>query len=80
QGSSQSGSSGQGSNQQSGSNQPSPGQQAPRGRGQRGRAPQSPHTPTEGKLDDLDNYSRKLQREEARRHATGKAADPQHDW
>jgi len=75
------GAGGQGSNQpQNGSNQPSPGQPAPRGRSQRGRAPQSPRTPTEGKLDDLDNYSRKLQKEEARRHATGKAADPQHDW
>ena len=80
--------SGQGSNRQSdqngqnGSGQDQSGQNqsgAPRGRSQR-RSPQSPKTPTEGKLDDLDNYSRRLQKDEARRRATGKTSDPQHDW
>jgi len=76
----QNGQQGQGSNQpQNGSNQ---GSNAPpqRGRPQRGRGPQSPKTPIEGKLDDLDNYSRRLQKDEARRRATGKSSDPQHDW
>jgi hypothetical protein len=94
QGSDQNGSNGQGSNQQNGSNgqgsnqqgsnqsgdQNSQNGQQPRGRPQRGRSPQSPKTPTDGKLDDLDNYSRRLQKDEARRRATGKASDPQHDW
>jgi hypothetical protein len=93
QGSDQNGSNGQGSNQQNGSNGQGSNQQGsnqsgdqngqngqPRGRPQRGRSPQSPKTPTEGKLDDLDNYSRRLQKDEARRRATGKATDPQHDW
>jgi Ca-activated chloride channel homolog len=78
----QNGSNGQGSNQQ-GSNQPGDqtGQngQNPRGRSLR-RSPQSPKTPIDGKLDDLDNYSRRLQKDEARRRATGKASDPKHDW
>jgi hypothetical protein len=53
----------------------------PKGPASRGRtAPRSPRTPAEGKLDDLDDYSRRLQKDEARRHATGRAADPQHDW
>jgi hypothetical protein len=78
----------QGSNQpndadqgQQGSGQNPSGQSpnSPRGRTQR-RSPQSPKTPTEGKLDDLDNFSRKLQKDEARRRATGKSTDPQHDW
>ena len=58
-----------------------PGDRNPlRGRPPRGRGPQSPRTPVDGKLDDLDNYSRRLQKDEARRHATGRASDPQHDW
>jgi hypothetical protein len=65
--------------QGSGQNQSGQNQNGPRGRGQR-RSPQSPRTPTEGKLDDLDNFSRKLQKDEARRRATGKSSDPQHDW
>jgi len=53
----------------------------PKGTASRGRtAPRSPRTPAEGKLDDLDDHSRRLQKDEARRHATGRAADPQHDW
>ena len=84
----QNGQNGQGSGQPQngqqngqGSGQPQNGQQNPqRGRGQRNRGPQSPRTPTDGKLDDLDNYSRRLQKDEARRHATGRATDPQHDW
>jgi hypothetical protein len=84
----QNGQTGQGSGQPrndqqngQGSGQPQNGQQNPqRGRGQRNRGPQSPRTPTDGKLDDLDNYSRRLQKDEARRHATGRATDPQHDW
>jgi len=53
----------------------------PKGPASRGRtAPRSPKTPAEGKLDDLDDHSRRLQKDEARRHATGRAADPQHDW
>lgn len=96
QGSNQNGSDGQGSNQQDGSNgqgsnQPQNGSndqsgqpgngQSPRGRPQHGRAtPRSPKTPAEGKLDDLDNYSRRLQKDQARRRATGRPSDPQHDW
>jgi hypothetical protein len=84
----QNGQNGQGSGQPQngqqngqGSGQPQNGQQNPqRGRGQRNRGPQSPRTPTDGKLDDLDNYSRRLQKDEARRHATGRATDPQRDW
>ena len=69
-----------------GSGTPAPGSASPgdrnplRGRPPRGRGPQSPRTPVDGKLDDLDNYSRRLQKDEARRHATGRASDPQHDW
>jgi hypothetical protein len=75
----QNGGSGQGANPpQNGS--PSAGSPPPRGRTQRGRGPQSPRTPTDGKLDDLDNDSRRLQRDQARRQATGRAANPQHDW
>jgi Ca-activated chloride channel family protein len=93
QGSDQNGSNGQGSNQQNGSNgqgsnqqgSNQPGDQSgqngqnPRGRSLR-RSPQSPKTPIDGKLDDLDNYSRRLQKDEARRRATGKSSDPKHDW
>jgi hypothetical protein len=51
------------------------------GRPQRGRStPHSPKTPTDGKLDDLDNYSRRLQKDQSRRRATGRSTDPQHDW
>jgi hypothetical protein len=64
-----------GSNGQGGTPNGSP----PRGRSQRGRSPQSSKTPTDGKLDDLDNYSRRLQKDEARRRATGKPSDPQHN-
>ena len=77
----QSGGSGQGnqanrSNGQ-GSNAPNP----PTGRPQRNRNnTRLPKTPAETKLDDLDEYSRRLSRDEARRRATGRAADPQHDW
>ena len=52
-----------------------------RGRPQRERAtPRSPKTPTDGKLDDLDSFSRRLQKDRARRHATGRPTDPQRDW
>ena len=86
------GQNGQGSNQQNGqnaqgSNQPQNGRNgqgnngpAPRGRPQRGRGPQSPKTPVDGKLDDLDTSSRSLQRNSIRRRATGRSTDPQHDW
>ena len=76
----QNGATGQGANPpQNGGNQGS-GAPQQRGRPQRGRGPQSPRTPTEGKLDDLDNFSRQSQKEAARRRATGRASDPQHDW
>jgi hypothetical protein len=80
-----SGSSAGGSNQASGSNDPGSGagsdRSPPSRRPQRGRtAPRSPRTPADGKLDDLDGYSRLLQRDQARRRATGKPGDPQHDW
>jgi tetratricopeptide repeat protein len=75
------GATGQGSNQPpNGSNQGSGAPPPQRGRPQRGRGPQSPRTPIDGKLDDLDNFSRRLQKDEARRRATGRATDPQHDW
>ncbi len=48
------------------------------GRGAHGG--ESPRTPTDRKLDDLEDYSRRMQRDEARRHATGHAPDPDHDW
>ncbi|HEX3764160.1 MAG TPA: tetratricopeptide repeat protein [Kofleriaceae bacterium] len=76
----QNGGSGQGSSQPPSGGDPAHGTPSQRGRAQRGRGPQSPRTPTDGKLDDLDNYSRRLQRDQARRQATGRAADPQHDW
>ncbi len=81
----QNGSNGQGSNQQNDASGQGSNQQnrpnGPPGRSQRGRTTgQSPRTPIDGKLDDLDNYSRRLQKEEARRRATGRSSDPQHDW
>lgn len=42
--------------------------------------PQSPNTPTDGKLDDLESFSRSLQRDGARRKASGKPKDPGKDW
>ena len=42
--------------------------------------PQGPKTPTEGKLDDLEDFSRHLQRDGARRRASGRAKDPEKDW
>jgi Ca-activated chloride channel family protein len=70
-----------GQNDQSGSNDPSSRAPQPKGKSSRSRSAQhGPKTPAEGKLDDLDDYSRRLQKEAARRHATGHAADPQHDW
>jgi hypothetical protein len=91
QGSNQDGSNGQGSNQNGSNDQgarrpddqngASSNGQPPRGRPQHGRAnPRSPRTPTDGKLDDLDNFSRRLQKDRARRHATGRPSDPQRDW
>jgi hypothetical protein len=76
----QNGGSGQGANPPQNGGGPSAGSTPPRGRSLRGRGPQSPRTPTDGKLDDLDTYSRRLQRDQARRQATGRAADSQHDW
>ena len=53
----------------------------PRGKPQHGRGgTESPRTPTERKLDDLEDFSRRLQRDEARRRATGRAPDPGRDW
>jgi predicted negative regulator of RcsB-dependent stress response len=40
----------------------------------------SPRSPTDRKLDDLEDYSRRLQRDQARDHATGHEPDPEHDW
>ena len=79
---SQPGSNGEGSDAQ-GSNQPAdrngqPGRPQPK-RPPRSR-PQAPKTPSDRKLDDLDDNSRRLQRDGARKRATGHAADPQHDW
>jgi hypothetical protein len=81
------GSNGGGSSAQNGQD-PQNGQNAPpsngplsKGRPQRGRGTlHSPKTPTDGKLDDLDNYSRRLQKDQSRRRATGRSTDPQHDW
>jgi hypothetical protein len=75
------GSNAQGSNQ-SGSNAQdgSPGRNPqPKGR-PRDRTSRPPKTPAETRLDDLDEYSRRLQKNKARRSATGRASDPQHDW
>ena len=79
------GSNAKGSNQapdpSGGTGGPGRGSQQPKRRPSRGRSnPASPKTPADGKLDDLDEYSRKLQKDGARRRATGHAADPQHDW
>ena len=79
------GSNAQGSNQapdpSGGTGGPGRGSQQPKGRPSRGRtSPAPPRTPADSKLDDLDEYSRKLQKDGARRRATGRAADPQHDW
>jgi hypothetical protein len=41
--------------------------------------PPSPRSPTDRKLDDLEGVSRRLERESARRRASGRA-DPDHDW
>jgi hypothetical protein len=69
----QNGGNGQGSN--------APGDAKPNGRPQRNRSnSRLPKTPSETKLDDLDDYSRRLQRDDARRRATGRSSDPQHDW
>jgi hypothetical protein len=47
----------------------------------RGRtAPESPNTPTDKKLDDLEKLSQKLQKDEARRRASGRQTDPLKDW
>ena len=40
----------------------------------------APKTATQKKLDDLEDLSRRLQRDEARRHATGHATNPERDW
>ena len=40
----------------------------------------SPRSPSDRKLDDLEDYSRRMQRDAARRHATGHPSDPDHDW
>jgi Ca-activated chloride channel family protein len=61
---------GQGNQQQG-----QPGQKRP-GRGQ----PQGPKTPSDGKLDDLEDFSRNLQRDGARRKASGRPRDPDKDW
>ena len=79
---SQPGSNGEGSDAQ-GSNQSTdrngqPGNPQPK-RPPRSR-PQAPKTPSDRKLDDLDDNSRRLQKDGARKRATGRAADPQHDW
>ncbi|MBA3500807.1 MAG: hypothetical protein H0T65_10560, partial [Deltaproteobacteria bacterium] len=72
----------QGSNQQQqqGSGQGQDQQGQPQ-RPNRGRTqPKSPDTPSDQKLDDLENFSRRLQRDEARRRATGRSNDPLKDW
>lgn len=67
------GGSGQGSN--------APSTPPPGGRPQRQRGgPRLPKTPSDTKLDDLDEFSRRLQKDEARRRATGRSSDPQRDW
>jgi hypothetical protein len=75
---------GQGSQQPPGQNQGSNDPQGQNPGSQRqhpGRThPQGPKTPTDGKLDDLEDYSRQLQREGARRRASGRAKDPDKDW
>jgi hypothetical protein len=69
----QNGTNGQGSNAPTGPR--------PNGRPQRNRTQSRlPKTPNDTKLDDLDESSRRLQRDDARRRATGRASDPQHDW
>jgi hypothetical protein len=63
-----------------GAQDPSNGAPPPRGRSSRDRASRLPRTPIEGRLDDLEEFSRRLRKHEARRHATGRSSDPQHDW
>jgi len=68
--------------------QPDPGQlqqgpadPGPQGRPNQGRtAPKSPESPADQKLDDLETFSRRLQRDGARRRASGRSRDPQKDW
>lgn len=81
----QQGGQGQGSQDpQQGSNQGSNDPQDESSGSQRKHAgrthPQGPKTPMDRKLDDLEDYSRRLQREGARRRASGRAKDPDKDW
>ncbi|MBS1121081.1 MAG: hypothetical protein H6Q90_3309, partial [Deltaproteobacteria bacterium] len=64
-----------------GSNGDPSGQTGPSQRQNRGRTePKSPDTPSDQKLDELETFSRRLQRDEARRRASGRSADPLKDW
>ena len=83
---------GQGQGSGSGSGQGQQGQQ--QGQGQTGAAgqhspgrpqhghsqEQGPRTPTDQKLDDLEDYSRRMQQMKARQQASGRAPDPDRDW
>jgi hypothetical protein len=41
---------------------------------------EGPRSPSDRKLDDLEDFSRNLQRDGARRKASGRARDPEKDW
>jgi len=70
-----------GSNGQSGSNAPQNGQQNPNGRPTHERNQgKGPSSPTDRKLDDLEDFSRRLQRDSARRNATGHPSNSDKDW
>jgi hypothetical protein len=62
------------------------GQQGAPGRNNRGRPThergdgQGPRSSTDRKLDDLEDFSRRLQQDGARRRSTGHPTDPERDW
>jgi len=81
----QQGSQGSGSNQQNGQQGQANGQGQP-GQNNRGRPThdrgdmRGPQTPRDHKLDELEDFSRRMQRDGARRHSTGHPTDPDKDW
>jgi hypothetical protein len=78
------GSNGQGSNQNGQGSNGSPNN--PNGNNPNGRPThernqgRGTNSPTENKLDDLEDFSRRLQRDSARRHASGHPGDSDKDW
>ncbi|HEX4449327.1 MAG TPA: hypothetical protein VH143_00600 [Kofleriaceae bacterium] len=69
----------QGGQQGSGGNSGQPGGNQQRGKSH-GTHGQSPKTPTDHKLDDLEDFSRRMQKDGAKRHETGHTVDPAKDW